>query len=220
MQAGDAVVLFDGRGGEWDGTVAEVRRGAVIVGALRPRPALPDPPVAVTLAIGLLKADQMHDVVRDATVLGASAIVPFLSAHTARPASPRAQREAARWGRVAVAAAKQCGRAVLPDIHAPVAFADALAWAGDLRVACIEPALLASAEAAGGGQGAVRPGADLPRVPTATVYIGPEGGWSSDEVRALAASGARWLSLGPRTLRAEATPAVVLATLWATWGWT
>jgi 16S rRNA (uracil1498-N3)-methyltransferase len=58
-----------------------------------------------------------------------------------------------------------------------------------------------------------------PRVPDAVLCVGPEGGWSEDELRQADEAGARRLNLGPRTLRAEAAPAVALTVLWTRWGW-
>jgi 16S rRNA (uracil1498-N3)-methyltransferase len=210
---GDRVIVFDGRGGEWDGTLVSVGRGVVTVAALKPRPPAPEPPVAVTIAVGLLTGDQMNTVVRDATVMGAAAIVPVVSAHAARPPSPRGDRERARWERVAIAAAKQCGRSVVPRIEPTAPLAAVLERDASLRVICVEP---------GRGEPPRGPTAELgpwPRVPDAIVCVGPEGGWSEAEIRQAAAAGARRLDLGPRTLRAEVAPAVALTVLWTRWGW-
>ena len=215
LEAGAAVIVFDGRGNEWDGRLGAVASRTATVDALSPRDPLPEPPVAVTLAIGLLKGDQMTTVVRDATVLGAAAIVPFASAHTARPAGLRGDRERARWERVAVAAAKQCGRSVVPAIEPATLFPEILGRDAAWRVTCVEPrksAAAAGVTAAPGAEGA-------PRVPTAVLFVGPEGGWSADELRRLEEAGTERLDLGPRTLRAELAPAVALTVLWTRWGW-
>jgi 16S rRNA (uracil1498-N3)-methyltransferase len=207
LSPGAAVVVFDGRGGEWDGRIVEVGRHGVTVGALTARAPAPEPPVAVTLAVGLLKGDQMSTVVRDATALGVRAIVPIRSAHTARPAGRR--DEIGRLARIAVASSKQCGRAVVPAIEPVVDLPQLLARPAALRVCCVEPAHASGAAVPGG----------LPRVPDAIVCVGPEGGWAAEELVGLEAAGAHWLTLGPRTLRAEVAPVVALATLWTLWGW-
>jgi len=59
-----------------------------------------------------------------------------------------------------------------------------------------------------------------PRPARALLGIGPEGGWSSDEISAWRRAGGRCLSLGPRVLRAETSPTVALTSLWTWWGWT
>jgi 16S rRNA (uracil1498-N3)-methyltransferase len=213
LDAGAPVVVFDGRGSEWDGTIAAAARGVVRIGALTPRPPAPEPPVVVTLAVALLKGDQMNAVVRDATVMGAAGIVPIASDHAARQPSPREDRERARWERVAIAAAKQCGRAVVPRIEPTSTLPAVLERDAALRVICVEPGR--DTPPRGGGHEQEH----WPRVPDAVLCIGPEGGWSEDELGRADRAGARRLNLGPRTLRAEAAPAVALTVLWTRWGW-
>jgi 16S rRNA (uracil1498-N3)-methyltransferase len=214
IRVGDALGVFDGRGHEWRGRVDEVTKQSVVLALDGAVTAVAEPPVHVTLAIGVLKGDQMDTVVRDATVMGVSAIVPLATDHVTVPA--RAWRDdgaTARWHRVAVAAAKQCQRAVVPTISGVMPFAEV--WAAPrpvLVLACVEP------RAAGLQTDATW----LTRARPASVLllVGPEGGWSEAEVAQIAAHGGHAVSLGPRTLRAEAVPAVALTTMWTTWGWT
>jgi 16S rRNA (uracil1498-N3)-methyltransferase len=204
---GDALVVFDGRGREWDARVESVDRAGAVLALGSERQAVAEPPVAITLAIGLLTGDQMTDVVRDATALGVRAIAPFLSDHTA--VSERRDWSGARerWERVAVSAAMQSGRAVVPEI-ASVDTLDVVRArrAEGLQIVCVEPARAV-------------PGGSWPGIPPAeaTLFVGPEGGWSGQEVASFASAGARFLALGPRTLRAELAPTVALATLWERW---
>lgn len=208
LTPGASVVVFDGKGREWDARIVQVTRRGVVVGDRQPRTPTPEPPVAVTLAVSLLKGDQMDAVVRDATMLGAAAIVPFQSERTVRFSREGAERVVARWQRVAIASAKQCARAVVPRIAAPATFGEVLGAEVDLRIVCLEPAVR-MAEDAG----------ELPRVPAALLAVGPEGGWAPAELEAWRQAGARPLALGPRTLRAEAAPTVALTALWLRWGW-
>jgi len=214
IRVGDVIGVFDGRGREWRACVAEVTKQSVVVILDGEVPAVSEPAVQVTLAFGVLKGDQMDSVVRDATVMGVSAIVPLATDHVTVPA--RAWRDdgaTARWHRVAVAAAKQCQRAVVPNISGVLPFAEL--WAAtrpDMVLACVEPA------AAGGPTGPAWQ--TLARPASVLLLVGPEGGWSAAEVAEIHAQGGHAVSLGPRTLRAEAVPAVAMATLWSTWGWT
>ena len=115
-----------------------------------------------------------------------------------------------RWRRVALASAKQCGRAVVPEVAAVLAFDDLWAPARyGATIICAEPSRALRRDEAS-------PGA---RPSSALVCVGPEGGWSSRELALADGHGARRLSLGPRTLRASAAPTVALASLWTTWGW-
>jgi 16S rRNA (uracil1498-N3)-methyltransferase len=204
------VAIFDGRGGEWEGRVATLDRTGVTVALDRPVDPVAEPGVRLTLAVGLLKGAQMDAIVADATALGVRAIVPIASAHVSLP--PRAWKSGGareRWRRVAVAAAKQCGRAVVPDIRPVAAFDEVLAAAGDeLIVMALEPAA-----------------GDLPALgmasPPAAAFalVGPEGGWAAGEIARAAARGAHGIRLGPRRLRADTAPTVLLSALWTRWGW-
>ncbi len=210
LGVGQRVRLFDGAGGEWEGRLTIATRDRAIVTIDRQVEPAAEPPVRVTLVIGLLKGDQMDTVVRDATALGVAAIAPLASAHVAVPA--RAWRDDAardRWTRIAIAAAKQSGRAVVPQIGA-VRSLDAIL---DLDPGA---AVLVAVEPAASGL----PPMSIETAPAAALaLVGPEGGWSANEIAALAARGACAVSLGPRTLRAELAPAVLLSALWTRWGW-
>ena len=212
--------VFDGAGREWSGAVHEAGARQVTVTIGTEIAAVAEPPVAVRLAIGLLKGDQMDTVVREATMLGAAAILPLVSARVVAPARARVDAARERWRRVAVQAAKQCGRAVVPDIDAPLTF-DALLLddSFDARVMLAEPATGEGAPAAQSAIPTIAAMAHPDRAPRALVLIGPEGGWTSGEVLAALARGVHLLRLGPRTLKAETAPTVALTALWERWGW-
>lgn len=210
MAPGDAVSLFDGRGHEWAGRVGTVTRQAVAVVDLQPITPIPEARVPITLAVGVLKGDQMDAVVRDATMIGVSAIQPLRTAHVTVP--PKAWQSGAareRWQRVAIASATQCRRAVVPEVLPVVDLDACLRAPAALRLLCVEPALGAQAA---DWRPAAQPGSVL-------VLIGPEGGWAAVEVEQAVAAGARLLSLGPRTLRAETAPVVALTLVSSAWGW-
>lgn len=212
LAAGDSVRVFDGRGQEWSARLvpSASRRGASVdlVGRVA---AVPEPSVRVTLAAGILKGDHMDAVVRDATMMGAAAIVPLAADHVAVPARAWKTTEACeRWRRVAVASAKQCGRAVVPEIEAPQGLSQVLARRGvDAAVMFVEPA----SGIAAGSTAPARP------AQSALVLVGPEGGWSKEELELTRRAGVLLASLGPRTLRAETMAAIAFSVLWTWWGW-
>lgn len=212
LKTGDALQAFDGVGGEWRAVVRAVSRHGVDVELLEAVTPVAEPPVRVTLGIGWLKGAQMDTVVRDTTMLGVAAIVPLETAHVDVPVGRRTGAAVDRWQRLAIASAKQCRRAVVPDV-APGATLDALCDAagarGDRLVMCVEPGAAAHtgiAEESRPERGA-------------TALVGPEGGWSRAEIDGAVARGAHLITLGPRTLRAEAAPVVLLSVLWSRWGW-
>jgi 16S rRNA (uracil1498-N3)-methyltransferase len=210
--AGAEVAVFDGAGREWAGrVVASQKHGDVIIELMGELTPVAEPPVRLTLGIGVLKGDQMDAVVRDATMLGVSEIAPFASEHVS--VTPRAWRSGAsleRWQRVAIASAKQCGRAVVPIVSPVARFDELLGDAKVVRLMCVEPA-------AAGSQS--RPLGAMARPSTALALIGPEGGWTAAEIEAAQRQGATLVHLGPRTLRAATAPTVLLSALWTVWGW-
>jgi len=204
---GDDVRVFDGHGREHEARVEHVARGRASLRVGPAVPAAPEAAVAVTLAAALIKGDRFDDVVRDATMLGVAAIRPIVTARTeiaARRGDP--DRRVERWRRIAISSAKQCGRAVVPDILSPASFADALR---DLP----RPLLLAVEPSAADG-GRIPDG--VPQA--ASLLIGPEGGWAPEELDAARAAGACPVSFGRRTLRADAAPLVALTVLMHHWG--
>jgi 16S rRNA (uracil1498-N3)-methyltransferase len=208
LRSGDAVTIFDGAGHEWAARLA-VKGRSTTAELGQARTPISEPRVRIALGVGLLKGDQMDAVVRDATMMGVAEILPMSTDHVAVAGKARDNGKArGRWERVAIASAKQCGRAVVPRL-APIApFAGVLTNVErELTVIATEPVV--------GGETVEVP----PRPATALILIGPEGGWSAAEVSLAVERGAWRVQLGPRTLRAEAAPIVLLSALWTRWGW-
>jgi 16S rRNA (uracil1498-N3)-methyltransferase len=212
LGADAALVVFDGHGHEWRARVARVeKRGPVTVELLAESTPAPEPALPVTLGIALLKGEHMDAVVRDATVLGVTEIVPFRSAHVAVASKALKGQPAVRWQRVAVAAAKQCGRAVVPPVAAVESFEGLLArHQAGARLIAVEPALAGPS---------TRALADIKRPISVLALVGPEGGWAAGEIARALEAGAVPISLGPRRLTAELAPVVLLSALRAAWGW-
>lgn len=210
---GDTVAVFDGRGHEYLARVASALRRDVrvqIVSRLEPAA---EPGVALTLAQAVLKGDTMDDVIRDAVMLGVAAIQPIVTkrSETTVAALMRGAR-VERWRRVALASVKQSRRAVLPEIRMPLTLETALGEpAAALRMMLVEPAAAASVEPIAVLQ-------QLPAPADATLFVGPEGGWAPEEWASASAHGVRLMSLGPRTLRADAVPVAAISVLQFLWG--
>lgn len=214
LTTGDAVRVFDGRGRECQAVITAVGKTTARVRVGEPVAPAPEPRVAITLAQAVLKGDKMDDVVRDAVMLGAAAIQPIVTTRTevSLATLQRANRRE-RWERVAVSSAKQCGRAVVPPIFAPLPFEalpDALR-----RLTLPEPAFML-VEPAMAGDAVALTESDTSAPREATLIIGPEGGWTPDEVDR-AAPACRLVTLGGRTLRADAMAMVAMAALFAVW---
>jgi 16S rRNA (uracil1498-N3)-methyltransferase len=204
LAAGDRIRVFNGRGDEWWATVDDAGKRNVTVRLHEKSAPAREARVPTTLAVALLKGDKMDHIVRDAVMLGVTAVQPLVTART-EIAAVRGDRTA-RWQRIAVSSAKQCGRAVVPQVH-PVAPLDEVLGAVQDAVMLVEPSTGIAAKAL----------RDLPAVEQVTLIVGPEGGWTEPELKTAVASGATLLTLGPRTLRAEAVPIVALTALRVHW---
>jgi 16S rRNA (uracil1498-N3)-methyltransferase len=211
LGVGDMVAVFDGRGREFLARVVTASRRDVRVQLLsRVEPAA-EPAVQLTLVQAILKGDRMDDVVRDAVMLGVTAIQPIVTRRTeATVAALMRGARIDRWQRIALASAKQSRRAVLPEIRIPLTFATYLEEPAALRLMLVEPGLPLGVE----------PASSLRSEPVpseAAVMVGPEGGWDEPECAQGKAAGARLVTLGQRTLRADAVPVAALSVLLFLW---
>ena len=212
LGVGDSVAVFDGRGHEFLARVIEAARRDVRVQLLSRIEPAAELPVGITLAQAILKADGMDDVVRDAVMLGVASIQPLVTKRTETTvAAVLRGARLDRWRRVALASVKQSGRAVLPDIRTPLTLDSYLDEpAAALRVMLVEPAAGARAEPFAALR-REQPPAD------ACVMVGPEGGWVDSECAAARERGVRLMSLGHRTLRADAVAIAALSVLSFLW---
>ena len=214
LRVGDQVQVFDGRGREFRGKVNRVGRTAATVNLEGEVEPAPEPTVRLTLVQAVPKGDAMDRIVRDATMLGVATILPLVSAraevsHRRLEASGRVDR----WQRIAVASVKQCGRAVVPAVLQPDTLEGCFGRVeAARRFLLAEPGLL-SAETVG-----VRSLAAEPAPASAVLIVGPEGGWTAEEVRVARGAACTPLTLGPRTLRADAAAAVAITALQCAWG--
>jgi 16S rRNA (uracil1498-N3)-methyltransferase len=215
LGAGDEIAVFDGRGHEYRARVEQAGRAGVRVRVLEAVTPAPEPAVALTLVQAVLKGDHMDEIVRDAVMMGVAAIQPIVTARTqVSLAALRRGSAADRWQRIAIASVKQCHRAVVPAIRAPRAldeFVRTGGGAGTMRLMLVEPgAGAAGVQDAHGLSGCPRPSA-------ADLLVGPEGGWAAEEVERAVAHGFLTLTLGRRTLRADAAPVAAIAVLQFLW---
>jgi 16S rRNA (uracil1498-N3)-methyltransferase len=195
---GAPLEVFDGEGGAYDAALAP---GDAL--RLGPRRAAPAARAPLHLAFALARGEKADLVVQKATELGVARLCPFAAARSVvRLDAERGAERARRWRRIAEEAARQCGRADVPEVDAPVPLDDVLAGApaGFARLLLYE----------GGGEPLAR--AVDPAAPGHLAVVGPEGGFDEEEVSAALARGARLASLGPRILRFE-TAAIVAAAL-------
>lgn len=211
LRFGDEIAVFDGNGHEYRARIERVTREGAHLRLLDEIAAAPEPTVRLTLAQAVLKGDKMDEVVRDVTMMGVSAIEPIVTQHTTVRINALADGRAAdRWRRIAIASAKQCRRAMLPAIGSGLELGEWLLQdTAPVRLMLVEP----SAAIQGRPPASIAP--DPPS--SATVMIGPEGGWSAAEIDQAVHAGWTPITLGRRTLRADAVPLVAVSVLQWVW---
>ena len=203
--AGDAVQLFDGSGQEYLGELIEVGKKAVRVELREQLAGQAESPLRIHLGQGLSRGERMDWAIQKATELGVSEITPIVSERCeVRLKDERADKRLAHWRKVTISACEQCGRSVLPVIHAPVSLVE---WQAHVQA---ELKLVLHPVAA--------PLESHARPHSLAFLIGPEGGLSEAEVEQAKAAGFHAARLGPRVLRTETAPVVALAVAQQLWG--
>jgi 16S rRNA (uracil1498-N3)-methyltransferase len=213
LKAGDPIVLFNGRGGQYIARLAEVGRRNALAEIGEFSPIDLEPPYRITLAQGVAGGDKMDWLIEKAVELGAMRFVPLVTVRSVvRLTGERAARRQTHWQALVAAACEQCGRNRVPEVDAPGELAQWLdglppAAPGELRLvlsprACRSFDTLPSTAPNGG----------------TTLLIGPEGGLSPEEEEAAIGHGFEALALGPRVLRTETAGIAVLAALASRWG--
>lgn len=203
LRTGEALTLFNGRGGEYEGRVAAIARLRVTVDVLAHRQLERESPLAVTLVQGVSAGEKMDFTVQKATELGVAALQPVVAARSlGRITGERAAQKRAHWQRVVIAACEQCGRNRVPEVLAPLSLEQYCRKPPSSSGLLLSPeAQLGLREAASRLQGA------------ATLAAGPEAGFTAAEETMLAQAGFVPVRLGPRVLRSETAALAALAAL-------
>ena len=208
LGVGDAVVLFDGTGGEYRGSVRSSERDRARVRCETFDPAEREAPLKVGLAQVISSGDRMEFTVQKVVELGVAWIQPLTARRgKVRLKDERAERRTQHWQRIVISACEQCGRNRVPLVH-PIA--DLTQWLGRL--------------VDGGVRLVLEPGADERlsqlAIPAAEVIMlaGGESGFAAEDIDAAVLSGFKRVQLGPRTLRTETAGLAALAALQALWG--
>jgi len=215
LQSGDETYVFDGMGREFHCTVQTINRDASALSVLAEvEPARPESPLSLTLAIALLKGEKFDLVIQKATELGVKNIVPLATerADVRLRDNDGAGKRVARWRRIALEAAKQTGRAYVPEIASPLTLSLLLTrTVDDKGLSASVPHLMFSER---GGKSLAEATRDFSGCPdTMVAVVGPEGGWTGEEIELARGGGWQIVTLGGRTLRAETAGITVVALL-------
>jgi 16S rRNA (uracil1498-N3)-methyltransferase len=208
MKPGADLLVFNGRGGEYEARIERIERKLVWLAVGAHYPVARESALRLTLAQGVAKGDRMDFSVQKAVELGVSCIVPVLAERTVvRVDAERWDRKQQHWQEVARAAAEQSGRTVVPRVEPVVLLPQ---WLSQPRIDKLRLALnplggatLRALEAPQGG---------------VSLLVGPEGGLTEQELRASEQHGFLGLRLGPRVLRTETAGLAAIAAIQALWG--
>ena len=208
LKEGDKLTLFDGVGHEYRAVISEFTPGAVRLEVIT-KEDITLPETRITLAQSLPKGSKMEFIIQKATELGVSRIIPFISSRSIpRLTGDRAAAKAARWRKVAVEASRQCGRGDVPEVSEIVSFDGMLRTADDeaLRI------ILWEAEEQRGLR-EILTDERYAGTNSFCIVIGPEGGFSWNEIEKARQAGFFSAGLGRLILRTETAPLAVLSIL-------
>ena len=206
LRAGDEIVVFDGSGKEFEGTIVEEGLSSVVIKVQNVASPKRDSPVEVTLAQSLLKGEKMDYLVQKATELGVKEIIPFISSRSVPllDKSGRLKRHH-RWERIAIEASKQCGRGVIPEIESLQDYSEMLQ-----KVSPNTLRLILWEREGTKLKGILERSKERKKI---FFVIGPEGGFSQEEVEQAERAGFIPVTLGKRILRAETASLCFLSIL-------
>jgi len=200
---GDLVWAVDGEGTAYEVEILYIEKNQVRARILRTRRRIGEPVAEVTLAQGILKGEKFDWLVEKAVEIGVRRIIPLISEYSIAVAGPQ---KIARWKRIALSAMKQSGRSILPEISLAQPLKRVLAMGSDCRYRLI----------AHSGPGSTQLKISRENRPILSsksfLIIGPEGGFTQEEIEQAVEQGFTPVTLGPRRLRAE-TAGIVLTAL-------
>jgi 16S rRNA (uracil1498-N3)-methyltransferase len=206
LRRGDEIVVFNGSGKEYVGTIVEEGPSSVVITIQNIFSSRPESPLEITLAQSLLKGEKMNYLIQKATELGVKEIIPFLSSRSVPllETSKRSKRNL-RWERIAVEASKQCGRVMVPKVGPLQDYSEML------RTASPDSLRLILWEREGASlKGILKESEEKTKI---FFIVGPEGGVSNEEVEHARRVGFIPVNLGKRILRSETAVLCFLSVL-------
>jgi 16S rRNA (uracil1498-N3)-methyltransferase len=208
LREGEACVLFNGDGHDYDARLLAASKRGVEAEVLAARAIDNESPQRIVLLQGIARGEKMDLILQKATELGVQVIAPVFADRTeVRLDGERLDKRMAHWRSVVIAACEQSGRARIPELRPACGLADAAATLdGDVLKLTLDPVGEHRFETLAKPTGAI------------AIAIGPEGGWSGKDRAILSAHGFAGLRLGPRVLRTETAGLAAIAALQARFG--
>lgn len=207
-KVGDALVLFNGEGGEYAALIHEITKKKVIVSVGEYHARDVESPLSLILAQGISRGEKMDYTIQKAVELGVTEIVPLLTERsTVKLDEERKEKKWQHWQSIVVSAAEQSGRNRLPYLHAPQTLKTWLAQDSASHRFILAPTAATKMQKIA-----------IKNNDKVTVMIGPEGGFSEAEIAQATTQGYQALNLGPRILRTETAAVAALAILQGLYG--
>ena len=206
-RAGDSVILFNGDGRDYPGTLVKVAGKSVDVAITAVEDDCRESPLITRLGIALSRGERFEWVLQKATELGVNEIFPLATERTeVKLKGDREDKKLQRWQQMIISACEQCGRNRLPTLHPVQTLASWSDIDADLRLVLHHRSALGMAS--------------LQQMTPQSVAmaIGPEGGLSETEIQGLLDKGFQALTLGPRVFRTETAPIAALSVFQTLWG--
>jgi 16S rRNA (uracil1498-N3)-methyltransferase len=208
LKCGEIITLSDGIGNEYVAEIEEFGEGFVHTKVIESYKNTTEPPVKVTLYQGLPKSDKMDFIIQKSVELGISRIVPVLTERTVvrLDSEKDALKKSERWNRISQEASKQCNRGIIPKIEIPISFKEAIKQTKDNVLALIPY----EKESTNSLKQILK---RVDNITEISVFIGPEGGFTEQEIEEAVNMGLNSVTLGPRILRTETAGITVLSIL-------
>ncbi|HVF92439.1 MAG TPA: 16S rRNA (uracil(1498)-N(3))-methyltransferase [Blastocatellia bacterium] len=212
LKPGDRVFIFDGQGVERECEISEIGSKSARLRIIRTLEDTVESPSRLTLAQAVARGEKFDLIVQKATELGVSRIVPLSSEHSeVKLSAEQAEKRLERWRRISLEALKQCGRRRLVEVTPPLTVASFIESSP-----AVSGRILVFSERGGSSVASALEGANgLKQAPGADIsaLIGPEGGWSDEELGMMEYHGCKFVTLGPRVLRTETAAIAALSLL-------
>ena len=212
LRAGDFVTVFDNTGWEHEAIIETLTSERGELKIVESHPSDREPSIPINLAVGLTKGEKLDWVIEKATELGVTTIIPFSSNYTVpKLDGDKIQKRSERWRKIAVSAAKQCGRSRIPEVRSLCSFENFVreSWPETLKLIFWENET----------DGSLREMFEKCReTKSVLVAVGPEGGFTRGEVELANAQGFQSVHMGRRILRAETAAIAALAVVQFLWG--
>ncbi|MCR5202831.1 MAG: 16S rRNA (uracil(1498)-N(3))-methyltransferase [Lachnospiraceae bacterium] len=211
LKTGNFVVTCDGEGTDYVGVIDSFTDSEVIVEVKKVQSTGNELPLKVYLFQGIPKKDKMELIVQKTVELGVFQVIPVkMHRSVAKIDDKKKDKKTERWQKIAEAAAKQSDRGIIPTVHEPMSFKEALAYAKDLDINLIPYEMCSDDKENSNYKDYIK---EATKCGSVGIFIGPEGGIADEELEIALKEGLHEITLGKRILRTETAGFMVLSAL-------